>query len=534
MSSGKAFQEMFQGNNERRLVKIFRKLATGVGSISLPRGFSLRSISWREISWRSLIGKSLLVVFLLFSLLLIGSSTALMGTLAAVFWVGLAGVVVSYLYARFAGYTVFSVGLGLMLVMYFLAPLVFKVTGVNLVNKWQFYVMIFAVGGLGSGMRLLQQSQTFRWSMGALAVFLMLTLISTLFAGRSKYDAGLYQFLSNVKPVLIILVGFAVAEMKGSEGLVWRVVKTLWLPMLLLMVFQWGAPNLYSKVFKFPGVPPVEYFGIFPSRGMGIFEHPSFASTFGALMSLYCFAVARSDPDRKSQAVVFAVLYFIIMLGGGGRGELISYLFAAFCIALVGSKGRSLGQMFMIVLVVGIVSSVAYFVYKESFAEEALMWGASASGQIEHPRAQLYDGAIYIANKYWPLGSGLGTYGGAGSFNFDMSMYYELGFNSFWWFAAGENYIMDIYWHNSIAEAGWFGFCALLIHYLLLGFYAAGKFRAESDVRASALWALAFSGVVFNLLNSLTSPAFQDPRLFFFPAICIGLALKCSERGVAK
>ncbi|MBK8018943.1 MAG: hypothetical protein IPK20_21060 [Betaproteobacteria bacterium] len=150
---------------------------------------------------------------------------------------------------------------------------------------------------------------------------------------------------------------------------------------------------------------------------------------------------------------------------------------------------------------------------------------------MEHPRAQIITGAWGIAQHYAPLGSGLGTFGGAGAAKFDQSLYEDLGFGRYWWFGK-RDYLLDTYWPSALAESGFIGAALLFLAYLAMVMYATHRFRQSMD-KARTYWAIAAAGMLYMLLTSATSPAFQDPRLFLLPALMIGLAHGVS-RSVSK
>ena len=151
--------------------------------------------------------------------------------------------------------------------------------------------------------------------------------------------------------------------------------------------------------------------------------------------------------------------------------------------------------------------------------------GVDSTKKIESPRSQLFSGAIKVADHYFPLGSGFGTYGGAGSKKFDWSLYDDLGFGRYWWYGK-ENYLMDTYWPNPLAETGYFGAMMLLASYLMLFIIPWRKARAAIHADLPTAYHIeAAAMIIYLLLLSISSPAFQDPRLFVFPVMLIGYSL---------
>lgn len=478
--------------------------------------------AWR-VRWQLML--ALLMLALLF---LAGVSVPLMGLMAVAFWGGLGLVLIGVVVHRYHQRPLLNLGFLAVFATFFLFPLLFKLVGINLVNRWQFLAFLLAPLGMAALAKEALRDAWLRASLYAFAGFLLALTVSTLFAQRSMPIAAAYQLFSDLKPLLMICLGFALARLPGADRWVWRMGVWILLPLLALMVFQWVAHGAYASVFRFPAPPVLERFGLFPSRGYGLFEHPSIAAGFAAAMSLFFIGSALFDLPRRRKALLLATVYAIVLLGAGGRGELAAMLGAAIVLLLLCRANQILLRTMVVLPLAALVMLLFWMVYSESITSEALKWGGSAVGGVEHPRAQLYQGAFLLAQKYWPLGSGLGTYGGAGASNFDQSLYYQLGFAQQWWF-KDENYLLDIYWHNSLGEGGWIGMSLLLLQYLLLLVYALRRLH-KAQGREAALWSCAFAGTLMILINSLASPGFQDPRLFFVPAVCFGLAASMKEK----
>ena len=137
-------------------------------------------------------------------------------------------------------------------------------------------------------------------------------------------------------------------------------------------------------------------------------------------------------------------------------------------------------------------------------------------------------GAWRVASDYFPIGAGLGTYGGAGAAKFDDTLYRDLGFGRYYWFGK-ESYLTDTYWPNSIAETGFIGAVLLLAYFGLILVYATRR-SIEAEGSRKIYWIAAAGALAYMLMLSLTSPSFQDPRLFLLPALLFGIAYSRSAK----
>ena len=412
--------------------------------------------------------------------------------------------------------------------LYLALPSLLKAFGLAFFGPLQGLVYALAFKGIRPMWRARRDIPYLQGALMCFAAFMLLGL-TTSFVGRSTFLAAAFQFLSNLKPVLLVALGFAVAWTATGEKAFWFLVRWAWLPMLLLVAFEWVAPGGYQKIFAYSGDLSPDPSGLLPSRAKGLFEHPSFLANASAQLALLCLATAACRPaGRRLGPALLGAAYLVTLVTSAQRGEqfslLISGLLAAVVVMQRAVKLRIALSVSVVLLGLGFWS-----VFSADIAREATTWGIGSSGQVEHPRAQIFRGAFEVASREFPLGSGLGTYGGAGAEKFDLSLYDELGFRQYWWYLV-EDYLMDTYWPNSIADTGYIGAVLLLSSYLLLSVAATVRARACPQPQAKAYWVTACCGMWFMLSNSFSSPTFQDPRLFLLVAIMFGIAYRAERR----
>lgn len=418
----------------------------------------------------------------------------------------------------------------------FIFPILFKLSGVSLFGGWQALILLVSFLGLKSLLQECTYSKLFKFSMVAFLLYIMIGFLSSLF-GRSHFIPALYQFISNIKPILLICLGFVFGKQGVFDKYTFIILKYIWIPIVLLIFFEWLSPNLYFSIFSGgpKGISP-DLTGVFPSRAVGIFEHPSFLASFASFSVVLLFGrmIFRCEHGFKNITHIF--VYFAILIASVQRQELLSCICALLIVYLLLRPEKILS-----IALIGVPLSITLlalfgYMYWDNIITEATAWGIGSNSAIQQPRAQIFSWVTYIIHHYWPLGSGWGTYAGAGADKFDQSFYNDLGFGRYWWYGK-EDYLMDTYWPNPIAETGVFGSLSLMISFVLLFTHSIIRClnvrKSESRLHYSLCAALMF----YTITLSFSSPAFQDPRLFFVPAILFGIAAvkeKESDNGWEK
>lgn len=403
----------------------------------------------------------------------------------------------------------------------FLASSVHKLTGYSAYYILELCLILLSPLLLIRLFYLLKESKFFQLWFAALSVFFVLSILSSIF-GRSSALAATYQFVSNLKVIFILLIGFYMAWSPTTETVFWRLVRWLWLPMLLLVMWQWGHPSSYFELMGHASPPTADPLGLFPSRAVGPFQHPSYLGLYAGVFTIFCVLNAALGGGRRYY--LFGLCYFLLLLASTQRQEITATaLVTVAVISLLHGKRFVAYYMMIGSFVTVLLGWVAWMLFSDNLVAEATRWGFIGHAKIQQPRQQLYIHGVDIANQYAPLGSGLGTFAGAGAQKYDISLYLDRGFEQYDWFYT-QNVLMDTYWTNFLAEIGWGGAFLFMTLILLLIFYAAIHSLKSYPIAVRRLWLMSFGGISFTFLLSLTSPSFQDPGLFLLPGIFLGVA----------
>jgi hypothetical protein len=478
---------------------------------------------------QSKLGFAALVLASVFVLLLCGASVALFGTIGAAFWFSLIAAGLGSLFLA-----IFPNGRDLLFYAALCGllglPILHKMTGIALYGFWQVFVFAGALIGLPAFFRLVRESKVLGLAVFCFISFLLLALVCSYF-GRSRLPAATYQFLSDLKPLLLLSFGLALAWGAGAQRTFWFIVRWFWLWAIAFVVFAWIAPGVYEKVFPTPGAYWRDPSGIFPGRALGPFVHPSALASVSAFFSLICFVKSCLEAEQRAKYRLLSLAYFALVFFAVQRQEIVALILAvAFATLII--RPQELGRrLIMAVLLVTICGTFIWAAFSDYTLRDATTWGLNSTGNLVNPRALLYYGSFVLAKWYFPIGSGLGTYGGAGALKFDLSAYDELGFARYHWFRDVE-FLMDTYWPNSIAETGFFGAGLLLLFYCLVLWYAVRRSMHASST-ARIYWLTFASSLVYMLLVTPSSPAFNETKIYFLPALMFGIAAKLDRHSIA-
>lgn len=408
------------------------------------------------------------------------------------------------------------------------------VSVLGVMELWFLAVAVLAVPMAGQWMRLSVFGRVF---VGLFVAFCGLSILSSVF-GRSQWWPALYQFLYNLKFPLMLLLGFRIGWEARTRDQFWRVVAWLWLPMAVVIAIQIAAPNIYFSIavgvneggaLSTTGNPLLR--GILP-RLTGPFVHSGVLAYFSALfLGMLLVRFLTDSAARRSLWLCLALAgYFGLLVLSGQRQEAAAFVMMAVVLIVIVKFRFSLFALFgVLAMVVLALCLVLVVLGPDELYELAGQWGVGSPHEaITSARTVFYRDSIYLANTHFPLGSGLGTFGGVGAQKFDHSLYDQLGYGRYWWYLKNV-FLVDTYWPNFIAEAGWLGAAAIAACAASLVVVSLLRaWRAES-LDEKQIWAMAFVGQFMPAVVSLTSPLYSDPNSVAIAMMFFGIASRWSS-----
>jgi len=139
-------------------------------------------------------------------------------------------------------------------------------------------------------------------------------------------------------------------------------------------------------------------------------------------------------------------------------------------------------------------------------------------------RNVLYTTSFRIARDFFPLGSGLATFGGWISDLYYSPLYTKYGISSVYGLQKGGNFITDTFWPYVIAQFGFIG-ASCYIWILISLFYSTVKALKKLDnlfLKAFVLGSLMILAEA--VVEAIADPVFSKPPQHFFIFASLGIA----------
>lgn len=387
------------------------------------------------------------------------------------------------------------------------------------------YLQELLLFGLGFGIvaNLWRQSRTDGWLRALIFIYLAylgLCAASTLL-GRSHLLPALWQLQYNLKWPLMFGLGCMVTWNTAAATQLLRIVKYSWIILLACVVLEIAAPSIHALFFgASPDLHQNPFFG-FGLRYRGPFMHSGYLAIASALLAGTALAQLMAGGSRTWALPAF--VYVALLLLAGQRQELLALVVAVLVIGAI--RGWQYWYLLLGVTLGAVCFGIATLIYLDfvPMASTLAQWGILDSTAPLSERAILSLQGFNVANQYWPLGSGLGTYGGAGAQKFDQSLFLDLGFQRYWWFRQGL-FLVDTFWPGVLAESGFAGATLLLLMFVLLwlGLVQRALMARNTPLFATSLTAIAALTIL--LANSPSSGVLTDPRGSFLFWLVIGAA----------
>jgi len=415
----------------------------------------------------------------------------------------------------------------MLVIILFGSSVIRQLTGVNVSYFLELIVFLLLPMVLYNLLPEVKRSGTLQFVLALFILFSILEIASAYF-GRSKFIPAAYQFLTNLKVFIVLALGVALSWSKRTESAFWLMLRWIWVPIFITVILQWFFPSIYQAILGAGGFIEHKPHPFIPgvTRSPGPFHHSAVLATIASFFGFFTFIKYLSE--KQPSYAFITCMYFLLLICSGQRQELLAYLITVFVMAFYWKWPGSMLKIGAI----GIVGTLFAFallwpLMSESILQEAAQWGSNSNfHDPDNARTLLYKFSFDLANLYWPLGSGLGTFASPGSVKFDMSLYYDLGFQRYWWFVQDKGYLMDSYWPRYIGELGWPATFLLLIILLIVLTKSANWFSNATSLRIKTYSAMALSAFLFALLASPTSFILAEPAYELFACLFLGITYR--------
>jgi hypothetical protein len=398
--------------------------------------------------------------------------------------------------------------------------------GVPVGYAMEFVVFVFMLSSLRQLLRVAKEDAALRWMIVLFAAYLALLLLSS-FLGRSRPRAALWQLQYTLKLPLMFTLGMLIVHGERAAATLRTVLAWSWLFFLPFLALEIAAPGLFIKLMGYTSdahVNPVLGMG---GRLRGPFSHSGYMALMCGLLG--AASAVQWMTGRGRQWLALAGVYTLMVVATGQRQELASLLLVYALFFTIGARKHMSWLVFGAVIGAAVLAVASLYLEHNPFRDLVLQWGGGRTSQLSE-RGVLTQQGLGVADKYFPLGAGLGTYGSAGAQKFDLSLMVDLGFNHYWWFRQGM-FIVDTYWPSIAAEGGYIA-CALLLAMFVVMWFAVYRRAARAQGETQAILLVALAALTLALSNSPTSAVISDPRGVFVFWLLAGCAWRASVAAV--
>lgn len=241
------------------------------------------------------------------------------------------------------------------------------------------------------------------------------------------------------------------------------------------------------------------------------FEHPEFLARASITI---IFLLAYNYRYYKHNIYYIFMLTIVMLLTFRTKAIIAVLLLYMFYLYFVKFNFRSL-----LPVGVGAVGGAVYFGY-DSLYKYYIQ-------NDKFARKILTEDSVKIANKYFPLGSGFGSFGSNIAAQYYSKLYLKLGYYRMKDSGLQEgkegNFLSDTFWPTVIAQSGWIGFAAFCMAILSMLTYIINS--RKTDIYY--FW-VALSIIVHDLISSFAAPAFFYPSAMA-PFLFLGLITSIHE-----
>ncbi len=366
-------------------------------------------------------------------------------------------------------------------------------------------------------------------------VVLFIGVLSSFFSGWSNAKSAIYQAVYFFKWPLMISVGLLCEWNEDSFS---KLYKGIWLYILIVVLFillELSLPGVYREIgrnlleFRHTSNP---FTSGMSTRGTGPFSHSSILAFFSCLFFCYVFSdfLQKRKSEPQGQRILIMLFMFLFVIHSGQQQE---FLAAIICCALIFCgyvfKSFTKSLIFSIGLLVLSVSALFVLLGDEQLFKLSSEWGFSDGYvAITSARPVFFLDSVHLANKYFPLGTGFGTFAGVGAKLYNRDLYESLGYGFYWWYRQ-DIFLLDTYWPNFLAELGWFSLILLVMVPIVTIAYCYKKYISSDNLNDKRLFSYSFSSLLFCSIVSITSPIYSDPSIVLFSFMLLGMSLGKSK-----
>lgn len=360
------------------------------------------------------------------------------------------------------------------------------------------------------------------WCFGAFFCFGTLSGLVADVAPRTTL-AGAFLALKG------ILIGWAFSRFPWTDKALptaLRAIQVLATLIILSAITNSLVPGPWASVLSIDGGVSTRY-GL--TALTGLFVHP-FDLAFAASSATIAILAIRPHAQGSLLSNLLILSLIVVTISTVRRKDVIGLLLALMVIAILRQMKRPL-----IIGSLGIVATMAAWPTALAMIVDDLATAYLGEGSRE-ARTVLTEGALQVANTYFPLGAGFGMYGSREAAANYSPLYEELGFPR----VAGlrprgdGSFLTDTSWPAVIGEAGWIGAACFALGLLLLFTTGVIWSRQGASPPLSSTGTALAALVVLVGIESLGAPVFTSPPAYPYIFALAGFGWVLAERARRK
>lgn len=351
-------------------------------------------------------------------------------------------------------------------------------------------------------------------------LLIMLIIVSILSSLINHFAPLMESFIDLVlllKGFLVLYIFLNIEFSVEQLNNVIKVIFSIGLLNLIVGIFNVISPSFFVALIH--SQVPIQYrFGL-PSA-QAFFIHPG---RFGWFMGfLFCFCVSFYFVQKNKKGLLLGLLFFFGLIISF-RFKPIMGAFLALCITVFLLPSKIRLKYFISLIIFLFIIGVLFgpFIYK--LAQNKIYYYLNNSQINNVARTMLYKTSLLISRDFFPLGAGLGTFGGWVSVLRYSPLYSRYNLTSVFGLDEGGKFIMDTFWPYLIAETGYFGFLIYCIILCYLFIRLVHIFKKSNNLLLRTLTLGTIMIFWEALAESVAVSFFVKPAEYFYFFMSIGI-----------
>lgn len=350
-----------------------------------------------------------------------------------------------------------------------------------------------------------------------LIILIILAILSTARSHLVTYGIAMFDLFLFLKGFFVFYIFYS---LRLTDKYLQRFSKVLFI--IALFIFFLGLIDLMAPEYfrtLIGNKTTIDYRFDIPSV-QSIFTHPR---SFGWFMAFFaCFSYAFFIIMSQKRYLFSAILFTLGAMLSMRFKPLVGLLAAGFTLAILISGRKKIGLIFTLGFIF-LIFGVLFGGKAGLLLENKLYTYVESPSLYNVARHALYSTGFRIAQDYFPLGSGLATFGGWIAAIYYSPLYIQYGISSVWGLEPEGTFLTDTFWPYTIGQFGFFG--AVCYGWILFSLFRRMLkiFRKTNELFLKAFVLGVIMILVEAVVESIADPVFCAPPQYFFIFASLGV-----------